>query len=133
MRKATPSLYWTYVRFTRNRLLRSNGFNALNMRCSLRNKYSIRIQHYKFASQSEPEPLIPTTNQPEGFRASDKPVSKQGKPQGFSPFKSIHHERAKTYNDFEKFESDKEFNIHPFWTPIVPILVIGLGIYIIVT
>ncbi len=86
--KKTTSLYCTYVRSTRNRLFRTNGFIALNMRCSLRHKYSMGIQRYKFASQPQPEPLIQTTNQPEGFRASDIPVSKQ-KPQQFNPFKVI--------------------------------------------
>ena len=82
------------------------------------------------------EPLIPTTAQPEGFRAWDKSISKPSCKTSdgrHDPFKQINHQRGKTTNDFEQFNAKKEFNIHPIWTPIVPLFIIGVGIYIIVT
>eukprot|EP01083_Nonionella_stella_P172751 593834_1 len=81
------------------------------------------------------EPYIPTTLQPGGFRAYDKPVRKKGK-QSFNgrydPFKPIHHQRAQTQKEFQ-FDPKEVFNIHPFWTPLVPAIIIGTGIYTIVS
>ena len=91
---------------------------------------------YRFLSVEVNEPLIPTTEQPEGFRAYDKSIPKpkdestnDGK---YDPFAPVQHKRARIKNDFE-FDPSKEFNIHPFWTPVVPIVVIGTGIFTIVT
>ena len=89
-----------------------------------------------FAHRFKSGPIIPTTAQPEGFRASDQSVSKrssQTQDGRHDPFKQINHERARTKNDFDGWNDDKEFKLHPILTPLVPLLIIGGGIAIIIS
>ena len=89
-----------------------------------------------YAQRFKSEPIIPTAANPEGFRAYDQSVSKQSSQTTdgrLDPFKQIHHERARTKNDFEEWRSDPdEFKMKP-WKAIIPLLCIGGGIAIIIS
>merc|ERR550539_2294197 len=111
------------------------------IRFGIHQKYSkshLTLIQFNRSSSSE-APFIPTNAYPHGFRAYDRPIQKEShqiNPKGFQaydPFKIRGiHKRAKTKNGFD-FDAKEEFSIHPIWTPLVPLLTIGIGIYIIVS
>lgn len=83
-------------------------------------------------SSSDLDLSMPTNRE---FRYWESPISKlhQTNNGRNDPFKIRGiHSRAKTKNEFE-FDPKEEFSIHPIWTPLVPLMTIGIGIYIIVT
>ena len=74
---------------------------------------------------------------PEGFRAYEQSIQKPSleTPELLGrrdPFININHIRAKYKNDSD-VDAVMPFRMHPLWTPIVPVMIIGAGIYIIVT
>lgn len=96
-----------------------------------------RYSHFLFRPHHQKRGCshIPTTQIPEGFRAYDRPVlekdirTEDGR---FDPFAPVNHKGAKKKNSFE-WDPNRDFTVHPIWTPIVPAVTIGLGIYIIIT
>lgn len=128
-RKCMKRIYHSYPI-----LLIKNGYHT---RHGANFRYHRYYKHLSrpISTQNEVE-IIPTTLQPAGFAAWDKSINKPSAKDSDgrrNPFERIHHVRARFKNDFEHFDAVKEFSIHPILTPIVPLTVIGAGIYIIVT